>query len=268
MSEQPRDEHHEDETNEHHDLGEQNNRFDSTAQSENGPTQIATNEPVVDRDAGLHPLRQRQPASAITTDVYESTATGPASLHQTPSPVTFQSTPPPIDADDQHRELGQDSTHSHDRPENPDSSKHKTKKSDRDQATNWRTLIGALMVGLFLGFGGAWGYGHFFGANRGQGDSNSSSSKQEQSGGGSSSNGGNGGSSNKSGGSGASDITGFGSPDEARNLHSKLQEVSERIDRLKMRVDRLKPDNQASPPGLSTLQIRVGELSREVDDVS
>ncbi len=132
------------------------------------------------------------------------------------------------------------------------------------QSTGWGALIGALVVGLLLGLGGAWAYGHFFGSDKDQKDQNdsgSSSSKKDQS---SSKND----SSSNDSSSGASDIAGFGSPDEARNLHTKLEELSERIDQLKMRVDRMKPGDSTPPAGLSTLQIRVGELSREVDDVA
>jgi hypothetical protein len=122
-----------------------------------------------------------------------------------------------------------------------------------------------MVLGLILGLGGAWVYGHFFGAETKDNDKSGSgpASKQGKSSGGSSESNG-----SSTPNSGAVDIAGFGSPDEARNLNAKIEELSERIDRLRMRLDRLKPDSQTPPPGLSGLQIRIGELSREVDDVA
>ncbi|HEU5116825.1 MAG TPA: hypothetical protein VFT74_09140 [Isosphaeraceae bacterium] len=224
--------------------------------SGNGPVQIATTDPAVERTAENQVRWQTQPISRISTDVAEPVGTSPV----------FLTSPDPVIVETDSTNRGETTRK---RPKTTDRARHHDPEAaDDDEAqastTGWGALIGALVVGLLLGIGGAWAYGHFFGSDQDQdrNDSGSSASKQKPSSGKSDS------SSNGTSSSGASDIAGFGSPDEARDLHTKLEEVSERIDRLKMRIDRLKPGDSTPPAGLSTLQIRVRELSREVDDVA
>lgn len=233
--------------------------------SANAPEPIATTDPVVEKEASSLSEWQRQPITSVSTNPADLSGAGPVFL-STPRPVIVE--PEPSDADDNPRSRPASQKKRDSRSSSSGNQNRQDEDDDdesEDHSTGWGSLLGALAVGVLLGMLGFWAYGHFFGSNKDQQNQNSDSSSAQNSNSGDNGSSSDGSSSTNSK---AADIAGFGSPDEARNLHSKIEELAERIDRLRMRVDHMNPSDNAPPPGLSTLQIRVGELSREVDDVA
>ena len=145
----------------------------------------------------------------------------------------------------------------------------------RSQAPGMMSLIAVAAAALIFGMAGAWGYMTFFGPSKPQNDDDSSqtngSSQASNSGSGSGSQSSSGSSSSKGSGnpSGmASEIPGFTSADDADTLKKQIADLASRLDRLSGRVDELSRPDSATPPGLHTLQNKVGELSRTVDDLA
>ena len=142
----------------------------------------------------------------------------------------------------------------------------------REPATrlDWKTLAVTALVALICGMGGAWGYSAFVGPSKSdkqasssdkRGTSGNSGGKQAQSGSDKQSAG-------REGGASASDIPGFNSAKDADTFKKELEHLAHRIDLLGGRIDQLtQPENEA-PPVVHTLQMKMNDLEREVDQVA
>ncbi len=129
------------------------------------------------------------------------------------------------------------------------------------------TILG-LIVGLLLGLAAAWAYWHFYASKSDESQGNSSQSSGQTSGAGSSSPKSKSTQSNEEGEDQTSRIPGVGEADSFDAVQKQLEALAERMDRLRLRLDRVETPNDTLPPGLKSLQIKVGELASEVDDVS
>ena len=139
-----------------------------------------------------------------------------------------------------------------------------------------RILLFSGLVALVCGVVGAWGYSYFFGGKSKSEDQKQSSSGGKKSGGGSEQ--GKSGSGKKSKGSDeeeagsasneADTIPGFTTAEDADSLRKQIGHVTERLDALQHRLDQIRGPRDQTPPDLHTLQIKMGELSRTVDEVA
>ncbi|HZW34690.1 MAG TPA: hypothetical protein VFF52_28450 [Isosphaeraceae bacterium] len=144
----------------------------------------------------------------------------------------------------------------------------------KPQPSMMKNLLITAAVAVIGGAIGAMGYSYFFGSK-----SDESSSSQSKSGSRSqkeaSSKTKSGGGSNKDSGkesnaqaSTSSSIPGFSSAEDAETLKKQILDLMQRIDRLGERVDRMTRPKDETPPVLHTLQIKIAELAREMDEVS
>lgn len=133
-----------------------------------------------------------------------------------------------------------------------------------------KNLLMTAVVGLIGGVVGAAGYSYFLGAKPDEADSakkkpevaapkKASESKSAFSGTQSV---------NESNSRGASVVPGFTASDDADTLRVQIAELMQRIDGLSGRVDRLSRPKDETPPVLHTMQIKIGELAKVMDDVA
>ena len=73
-----------------------------------------------------------------------------------------------------------------------------------------------------------------------------------------------GGSTNDSG----SEIPGFTSAEDADTLKTQIEHLSSRFDTIQQRVESISIPRNTVPPDLGTLQIKMGELTRSVDEIA
>jgi hypothetical protein len=178
--------------------------------------------------------------------------------------------------DHSHRERGEKASHkiTHggdtDRLAESDGDQRKTRTS------SWRNVLISAGVAVVAGMAGSGAVLYFFGPSRSE---SKQSSGNEQSGSQK-----NGGSQNKSQskesgkdadkGAGAdetaqagSTIPGFTRANDADTLRSQIEHLSERIDQLGHRLDTQSREREQVPPDLRTLQIKVGDLTRTMEEV-
>ena len=144
---------------------------------------------------------------------------------------------------------------------------------DREDASEAPSLMMTLLftglVALVCGMVGAAAYSYFFGSSRSDDSQSSGQNAQSKNSTSSKSS-----SSQKSSGSGSGsmadsgkEIPGFTASDDADTLRKQNEHLAERIDQLSQRVDQMsQPRNQTSPD-VRTLQIKVGDLARSVQDM-
>lgn len=141
----------------------------------------------------------------------------------------------------------------------------------RRQPSMIKSLLITAVVALICGVAGAAGYSHFFGPkpaddSAAQNKTNSksgktASEKEKSSFSGTQS-------VMESNSRGASSIPGFTASDDADTLKKQLADLMERVDGLSARIDRMSRPKDETPPVLHTMQIKMGELARLMDDVS
>lgn len=173
-----------------------------------------------------------------------------------------------------------DREHDHER-DGDHQRRHKKKKKHHETAgqLNWKTMLVTAVLALVCGVGGAWGYSAMFGPSKSDkqdGDSSKSDSSKSDSGksdsdkgdksGGKS--GGNKGKDSGSGGASASEIPGFSSARDADTFKKELEHLAHRLDLLGGRIDQLTTNEDKTPPVLHTVQRKVTDLEREVDEVA
>ncbi len=181
------------------------------------------------------------------------------------------------DRDRGDRDRGDRAERDHDRDR--DRHRHHDDRPDRrPQPSTMRNLLVTAGVALLCGVIGAVGYSYFFesrdrqsgDSSRSQGKTASAKPKNASSAGKS----GGGGTSKDSGqqsnaqASNSSAIPGFTSADDADTLKKQIVDLMQRVDRLGERVDRMTRPKDETPPVLRTMQIKMGELAREMDEVS
>lgn len=146
---------------------------------------------------------------------------------------------------------------------------------DRSRSTLPMSMTKSLMlmagVALVCGVLGAVGYAYFFGpkddGSGGSQDKNESAKGKQAD------------SAKKSGGGGSSkpsnaqastssSIPGFSSADDADTLRKQIMDLMQRVDRMGERVDRMTRPKDETPPVLRTMQIKMGELAREMGEVA
>lgn len=149
-------------------------------------------------------------------------------------------------------------------------------KPRQKQPSMMKNLLITGGVALVFGVLGAMGYSYFFGSKSGGSSSEQSKGKSEsgskkESSSKKSSGGGSGKESGKESNAQAatsSSIPGFTSAEDADTLKRQIMDLMQRVDRLGERVDRMSRPKDETPPVLHTLQIKVRELAREMDDLA
>jgi TolA-binding protein len=146
----------------------------------------------------------------------------------------------------------------------------------QSQPSMTRILLLAGLVALVCGVGGAWAFSHFLGNKNKTDDQKQTSMGNKKSGGGSEKE--KSGSSKKPKGSNeeetgsasneADTIPGFTTADDADSLRKQVGHLAERIDALQQRLDHIQGPRDQTPPDVHTLQIKIGELSRTMDEVA
>ena len=133
-----------------------------------------------------------------------------------------------------------------------------------------KNLLMTAVVGLLSGVVGAAGYTHFFGAKPEESGSAekkpATASKEAPEKGKSAFSGTQ--SVNESNARTASSIPGFTASDDADTLKKQIASLMERIDGLSGRIDQMSRPKDETPPVLHTMQIKMGELARVMDDVA
>lgn len=233
-------------------------RNDHSAERDNkgspvGAVQVATTDPVVNAEDDQANEWRRQPDATIYTET--TTVREPLPVHRTRVRTTVVDEPAP----DRRAPAERDRRESEDREEAPPRS--------AGLGMGSYLLIGA--IALLCGILGAWGYSSFSGDSSNKGDQKSSSKTSD--------------SGDKSGGSktkksddeeagskaeSATEIPGFTSASDADTLKKQISHLAERIDQLGQRIDSLDRPRNETPPDVHTLQNKVGELAREVDEVA
>ncbi len=135
-------------------------------------------------------------------------------------------------------------------------------------------LAGA--VALVCGIAGAFGYEQFFGDNsnmsQGQknGSSNSAKAQSKDQSGGSSRKESKGSDESETGSASnqGDTIPGFTTADDADSLRMQIGHLSQRLDALQNRIESVGHAPDQTPPDLHTLQIKMVEFSRTMDDVA
>ncbi len=140
----------------------------------------------------------------------------------------------------------------------------------------WMSYVIMGAVALACGVGGAWAFSHFDQSKKDDQAQKGGNSQQSKKGGDSSSKKGDsseghakgqtsgGGSSSDSG----SEIPGFTSAEDADTLKKQIEHLSSRFDTLQQRVESMVIPRETPPPDVGTLQIKMGELSRTVGDLT
>jgi hypothetical protein len=143
---------------------------------------------------------------------------------------------------------------------------------DRDPPANppsmTKILLFAGLVALVCGMAGAWGMSYFMGPSKSddqQASSPNPSKSQSKSSGSKSKD--QSGSNSGSGAENAQEIPGFTRADDAATLRKQNEQLAERIDRLSERIDGLSRPRNETSAGVRTLQIKVGNLARTVEDM-
>jgi chaperonin cofactor prefoldin len=141
----------------------------------------------------------------------------------------------------------------------------------RRRPSMMKNILMTAGISLICGVVGAAGYSHFFGpksadasAAKNKPDSKSvkaSDGKKKSSFSGTES-------VMESNSRGASSIPGFTASEDADTLKKQIADLMERVDGLSARIDRLSRPKDETPPVLHTMQIKMGELARLMDDVS
>ncbi|HET6881182.1 MAG TPA: hypothetical protein VFI31_13565 [Pirellulales bacterium] len=142
---------------------------------------------------------------------------------------------------------------------------------------DWKTLAVTAVLALVFGVGGAWGYSALFGPSKSDEQSRDSDQGGKSGGGqnGKQSGGKSGGdkekskgSSSESGGASASEIPGFNSAQDAETFKKELEHLAHRLDLLGGRIDNLTTNKEKTPPVLHTMQTKMTDLEREVDQIA
>jgi hypothetical protein len=143
-----------------------------------------------------------------------------------------------------------------------------------------RTLMLAAALALVGGVLGALGYDSFSGGKSQSSDDHKQASSGSPSKGGGSEKGKfrSGGSSTKSKGSDEEEtasalhegntIPGFTTAQDADALSKQIGDLAQRLDALQARLNAMERSSEPMPPDLHTLQVKMGELSRTIDDVA
>ncbi len=141
---------------------------------------------------------------------------------------------------------------------------------EHQQPSMMRTLLVTAGVALLCGVIGAMGYSYFFGSKTDNSSSEQSESKKDSSSKKKSSGGSNeeSGKESNSQTSTSSSTPGFSSAEDADTLKKQIMDLMQQVDRLGERVDRMTRPKDETPPVLHTLQIKVGELAREMDELA
>lgn len=134
--------------------------------------------------------------------------------------------------------------------------------------SGWMSYAATAVLALVCGLAGAWIMMHF-GSSKGDDQSKKGGSSQSKndSSKGQSKEGGEGGGGGSSGDSG-SQPSGLASAEAPDTLRKQIEHLTARIGTLGQRIDAMSIPRDASPPNLNALQIKVGELSRAVDQVA
>ncbi len=258
------------------------------------PWSVSTSDPVVAEAASPEDDRDRKPDATVVT---ETTALPDAAPPYPGGPGAVVVVERPAQAgprergDDQGRARKDDEDRDKDdakdgsrddrgRAQNEDDEDDRDRRRDRDDgrgrahsSSSLRSLLLAGTVALVCGVVGAFGYSYFFGPDKSDKDSDSGKQSSSKKGSGSSNT--KSGSSQKSGreekggsfSQEGSDIPGFTEAEDADALRKQIEHLAERVDRLHQRLDTLSQPRNETPPDLRTLQIKVGELARSVDDI-
>lgn len=135
---------------------------------------------------------------------------------------------------------------------------------------DWKALAVTALVALICGMGGAWGYSAFVGPSKSDKQTSSSDKRgtSGDSGGQQAQSGSEKRSASKEGGGSASDIPGFNSAEDADTFKKELEHLAHRIDLLGGRIDQLTQPESETPPVVHTLQMKMNDLEREVDQVA
>ena len=231
--------------------------------SKEGVESVSTNDPGVLAEAESRESWRGEPGSTIAVET-SRVGEPPAAV------VPRRPADPPRDRENGRRAEDE---------EREDRKDREDRKNQGDRASvrpsGWMPLLIVAAASLVFGMAGAWGYMHFLGPKN---PDSSQGSKSDDSGGGGSGGGGDSRSKSRSKGSAksggasgsdsASEIPGFTSAKDADTLTKQIQHISGRIDQLNQRIDRMDGSRGEPPSGLRTLQVKVGELAREVDDLA
>ena len=146
---------------------------------------------------------------------------------------------------------------------------------DRQQPSMTKNLLITAGVALVCGVIGAIGYSYVFGSKSDESGQSQDRNEQARSKQASSAKKSGGGGSSKDSGkesnaqaSTSSSIPGFSSAEDADTLKKQIMDLMQRVDRLGERVDRMSRPKDETPPVLRTMQIKMGELAREMDEVA
>ncbi len=252
-------------------------RSDDSRRDSSGPITITTTDPVIDE---VVEHRSDWKAHPDTTLQVETTQVGE------PAPL-YVSGVRTVVIDDEPRQPSRrpnERSHGQKNGRNPtkDTEESRSHKDDREdnrqspqtQPSMMKNLMITAAVGLVCGVVGAMAYSYFFGSKGENGPSpdknESAKSKQassaKKSGGGGSSK-----DSSKSSNAQAStsdSIPGFSGSNDPGTLEKQINDLMQRVDRMGERVDRISRPKDETPPVLRTMQIKMGELAREIDEVA
>ena len=176
----------------------------------------------------------------------------------------------PDDHRDRDRAAGPDDQRDRDRADRGD----RPREGPRPSMT--KTLLITAGVAMLCGVIGAMGYSYFFGskpessadqsrAGNDRGGKKASGTEKKSGGG---SDGKSSGKESNAQASTSSSIPGFSSAEDADTLKKQIMDLMQRVDRLGERVDRMTRPKDETPPVLRTMQIKMGELAREMDEVA
>jgi hypothetical protein len=253
-----------------------------------GLQRAETSDPMIKTGSGSHPSWTRHPDATMVVETYRISEpdSNPPGVYIVP----FQENPP-SSPEEGREDRGSRHEKRDKRSASSNAGDRARSKSDVDRASNFgsgqdrvhetnppsmtRMFLYTGLMGLVCGMVGAWGYSYFFGSDKSSksGDQGSSSkdSGAQKSASGSSKKSSSGSSASKaeSGAQaqGAKDFPGFTRADDADILRKQNEHLSERIDRLSERIDKVSRPRNQTPPDVRTLQIKVGDLARTVEDM-
>jgi hypothetical protein len=145
------------------------------------------------------------------------------------------------------RNRGQDQDDRQDRSDRQD------RPQQQQQPSMTKNLLITAGVALLCGVIGAMGYSYFSGSKSGESEQSEGKNEQAKS---------------QQSGSAKKSIPGFSSAEDADTLKKQIMDLMQRVDRLNERVDRMTRPRDDTPPVLRTMQIKMGELVREMDGVA
>lgn len=151
--------------------------------------------------------------------------------------------------------------------------KHKKKLQQAAGQPNWKTMAMTALLALVCGVSGAWAYSAMFGPSDKQEKSSDKNDRggaksSGKSGGKSDQGGGKSDSGSSEGGASAAEIPGFNSAKDAGTFKKELEHLAHRLDLLGGRIDRMTSSEEQTPPVLHTIQQKVIDLERELDQVA